>query len=104
MEVLRADTSSILHLYRRLLVARRGSSALRSGSWEPRPAPEGVLAYERNAPDRADSRTILVNFTEQTRPVPVRLTDPTVEVASDAVGEGLPYHGTLAPDQALILR
>ena len=39
MEALQADPSSILHLYRRLLAARRASPALQTGSWAARPAP-----------------------------------------------------------------
>ena len=104
MEALRADPSSILHLYRRLLAARRACPALRTGSWAARPAPNGVLAYRRTAADGGDTRTILINFTGTSVRVPVsRAAEAIVEVASDGAGEGLPYNGTLAPDQALIL-
>ena len=57
---LRADRASILHLYRRLLAARRASPALRLGDWRLLDAPEGVLAYERSR--GADRRVVLVNF------------------------------------------
>jgi alpha-glucosidase len=98
---LRADEGSILHLYKRLLAARRRSPALQLGSFAALPAAEGVLAYERAHDD--DRRVILVNFTS--REVEVPLTGPwAVEVASDGSGERGPYRGRLAPDQALILR
>jgi alpha-glucosidase len=98
---LRADEGSILHLYKRLLAARRRSPALQLGSFAAMPAAEGVLAYERAHDD--DRRVILVNFTS--REVEVPLPGPwAVEIASDGSGERGPYRGRLAPDQALILR
>ena len=45
------DPDSILHLYRRLLAARRASPALRLGSWEGLDGPEDVLAYRRREGD-----------------------------------------------------
>ncbi|HZP42746.1 MAG TPA: alpha-amylase family glycosyl hydrolase [Candidatus Binatia bacterium] len=99
VETLRADPSSILHLYRRLLAARRASPALRAGDQTLRPAPDGVVAWERTA--GTDRRTVLVNFTD--RAVACAAAG-TVEVASDGEGEGRPYAGTLAPDQAVVLR
>ena len=100
-ELLAADESSILHLYRRVLAERRSSPALRLGSWDALPSPDGVLAYERRRGD--DFRVVLVNFTSDhaAAPAPDGL---TVAIASDGAGEGAPYPGTLAPDQAVILR
>jgi alpha-glucosidase len=97
---LRDDPSSILHLYRRLLAARRGSRALRLGAFRLLPAPEGVLAWERT--DGAERRVVLVNFTSAptAAPVPGAL---RVEVSTDLGDEGTPYRGTLAPDQAVVL-
>jgi alpha-glucosidase len=98
---LREDAGSILHLYRRLLAARRASPALRLGTWTPLPAPEGVLAYMRSLDD--DRRVVLVNYT----PKQVTVDAPgdwVVEVASDGAAEGAPYRGTLGPDQAVVLR
>ena len=89
----------MLYLYRRLLAARRGSPALRSGSWTPVDAPDGVLAYERAAGD--DRRVVLVNFT----PSPAMVDAAgVVEVSSLGAGEGEPFAGTLAADEAVILR
>jgi alpha-glucosidase len=100
-EAQRADPSSILHLYRRALAERRASPALQVGTWTPLPAPEGALAYERHRED--DRRVTIVNFTSGPLVVPVA-GNLRVAVASDGEGEGEPYGGTLAPDQALILR
>src|SRR5262249_33906657 len=47
LSVLRDDPTSILHLYRCLLAARRVSPALQVGDWKARAAPDGRLAYDR---------------------------------------------------------
>ena len=44
-----ADRGAIVHLYRRLLVARRASPALRLGAYEPVDAPGDVIAWRRTA-------------------------------------------------------
>src|SRR5207248_2421578 len=69
VESLTKDGTSILHLYRRLLSARRGSGALRLGNLTMLDAGEGVVAYER-AHD-GDRRTVLINFTSDARSVGV---------------------------------
>jgi alpha-glucosidase len=99
-ETLRADPGSILHLYRRILAARRDSPALQLGAWEPLPAPDGVIAYRRAAGD--DQRVVIVNFDDDEMAVPVDC-DLTVEVASDGTGEGAPYSGRVPGSAALIL-
>jgi hypothetical protein len=58
------------------------------------------MAYERVLDD--DRRVVIVNFTDE--PHPVDVADCTVEVASDGVGESQRYGGTVAGDQALVLR
>jgi alpha-glucosidase len=63
-EVLAADDRSVLHLYRRLLAARRASPALHGGSWALLDAPPGVLAYERV--DGEDRRQVWANFGDVT--------------------------------------
>jgi len=98
LATLRADHGSILHLYRRLLSARRGSAALQVGEWIDRDAPDGVLAYERVA--GADRRLVLVNFTREAKAIPV---SGHVVVASDGASEGGAFPGVLAPDTAVVL-
>ncbi|MCZ6463515.1 MAG: alpha-amylase family glycosyl hydrolase [Proteobacteria bacterium] len=96
----RKDDTSILHLYRRTLAARRASPALRLGEQTLLPAAEGLLAYRRQCDD--DQRTVLVNFRDQ----PARF-DPgerlEIEVASDGAHEGEPFSGDVRARQALIL-
>ncbi|MDQ1375577.1 MAG: alpha-glucosidase [Actinomycetota bacterium] len=100
-ETLRADPTSILHLYRRVLAARRAGPALQLGTWEPLPAPDGVIAFRR-ATD-GDERTVVVNYTDADMAVPVGGAH-TVEVASDGGAEGEDYSGRVGPEAAVILR
>jgi len=95
---LRADPTSILHLYRRLLAARRASPALRLGACRLLPAPDGVLASTRIL--GRDRRTVLVNFAAGERAYPLT---GTVAVASDGRNEGRPYRGVLKADAAVIV-
>jgi alpha-glucosidase len=97
-DVQREDPISILHLYRRLLAARRASRALQVGSWRALDAPDSVLAWERGA--AGDRRIVLVNFTAARVAVPAA---GRVEVASDGAGEGEAFGGTLGPDAAVVL-
>jgi alpha-glucosidase len=98
---LTAEPTSILHLYRRILAARRASPALSSGDFAFLPSPEGVIAYERRA--NGDRRVIVVNFTDAE--VATALEDGLViEVSSTGVGEGEPYSGVVPPSGAAILR
>lgn len=100
-ESLRAAPDSILHLYRRMLRARRASSALREGSWEPIDAPEGLLVYRRRSED--DVRTVVVNFGDGELEIALA-GDWRIEVASDGLREGEMFRDRVAPDQALVLR
>jgi alpha-glucosidase len=98
VEAERADPGSILHLYRRLLAARRGSPALQVGDIEPLDVPDGILAWRRTA--GADQRTIAISF----RPDAVDLDlVGEVVVASDGVGEGAPFSGRLPGETAVVL-
>jgi alpha-glucosidase len=99
-EALRADPGSILHLYRRLLAARRASPALSLGDFEWLPAPDGVLAWRRRR--GGDARSVLVNFCDEAREVALPGA-PRIAVASDGAGEGGSFTGRLAPAQALLL-
>jgi len=99
VEAQRADEGSVLHLYRRLLAARRGSPALQLGDLALVDTPAGTLAWRRTHGD--DERLVVLNMSDA--PVDVPLTG-TVEVASDGAGEGGPFAGTLPPDTAVVLR
>ncbi|HEX2053159.1 MAG TPA: alpha-amylase family glycosyl hydrolase [Actinomycetota bacterium] len=63
VEAEKADDSSILHLYRRLLQLRRSSPALRLGDMKLLDSAPGTLAYERAL---ADERfVVVVNFSNE---------------------------------------
>jgi alpha-glucosidase len=100
-ETLREDSSSILHYYRRLLAYRRASQALRLGDWRLLDSPDGTLAYERKAGD--ERRMVIINFTPAEHVVDVEGAWQ-VEIASDGVGEGAPYAGTVGASAGLLLR
>ena len=93
----RADEGSTLWFYRHLLAARRGSPALRSGTFTWLPSPPDVLAYQRAAGD--DRRVVLVNQGPAAAAVPLEGTW-AVELASD----GGSTSEALAGDAAVVLR
>ena len=101
---LRADPDSIVHLYRRLLAARRSSPALLAGDLRFLPGDDvgDVLAWERRTPD-GDRRIVAVNFATTPRPF-TPAGSWTVEVSSTNLGQGTAFTGELAPDQAVVLR
>jgi len=104
VEAQREDPSSVLHLYRRALAARRASPALARGEQRFLDAPDGALVWERA--HAGDRRVVALNFTGD----PLRLDERTlrgmrVEVASDGRGEGEPLEeARLAPDRGVWLR
>jgi alpha-glucosidase len=105
----RDDPHSMLQLYRRLLATRRRSPALTLGALElVDDLPDSVLGYTRT--EGNDSRLVLVNFGDEAIEVDVTIAvelgggeAAVVELASDGVGEGQPWSGRLAPDQAVVL-
>ncbi|HET7489782.1 MAG TPA: alpha-amylase family glycosyl hydrolase [Acidimicrobiales bacterium] len=93
------DSASILHLYRRLLAARRASPALHAGAYEPLDAPAGVLAYERRAGD--DRRRVWANFGAEAVGCEGGW---VVEVSTTGEGEGAAWDGRLGPVEAVVVR
>ncbi len=105
----RTDPASIFSLYRRLIWYRRGSPALRWGSYESVSHTPGLFAFVREAGD--ERLLVALNF----RPEPVRLDGPELglpprghlelstdpERTSRAVGMG-PLR--LGPDEGVIVR
>jgi alpha-glucosidase len=97
----RADPGSVLHLYRRLLAARRACAALQTGDLQWVQAPEGVLAWLRRS--GGEVRLVVANFAA----TPARVLTPrayAVEVSSDGAGEREPWSGAVGAEQALVLR
>ncbi|HUR79099.1 MAG TPA: alpha-amylase family glycosyl hydrolase [Acidimicrobiales bacterium] len=97
----RTDTASMLHLYRRLLTARRASPALSTGEFAWLPSPDGVLVYERRSGE--DRRVVAVNFTDTL--VVVALPDDAwiVEVSSGR-RSGAAFDGDLGAREAVVLK
>ena len=105
VEAQAADDAAIVHLYRRLLAARRASAALTLGAYEPVESPGDLIAWRRTADPAGahglDDRVVVVNMGPEPATADVA---GTVLVASDGTGEGEPFTGTLAPDHAVLLR
>jgi alpha-glucosidase len=106
----RGDPSSMVHLYRRLLGARRASAALRDGSLEllagyADDGPHGdVLAYLRRSGE--DRRCVLVSFADDDRDELDVGPGWVVEVSSAGAGDraGTAWNGELSPNEAVVLR
>lgn len=94
------DPDSMLHLYRRLIAARKRSPALRWGEWEELPSPPEVLAYRRRC--GSDERIVAVNFGGRSMQLALG-GDWRVEIVSAGGGVGRPFGGRLEADQAVLL-
>jgi alpha-glucosidase len=90
-----SDPGSMLSLYRRALSTRRGEAALGDGPMSWVDAPDGVLAFRR----RGDF-AVVVNFSDEPRPMPPELVGAEVVLAS----EPLDAAGGLSPSAAVWLR
>ncbi len=99
-EAQRDDPASFLSLYRRLLALRKGSSALRRGSfeWVDVEAPS-VLAYRRTHGD--ESLLVLVNVGDA--PAEVRSGGSVVVSSRTDRPEG-PFDGQLAGNEGVVVR
>jgi alpha-glucosidase len=83
-----------------MLAARRASPVLRLGDSRLLPSGADVLAYERSW--GADRAVVAIAF-DGTARLPLE-GDWVVELSSDGAGEGRPFTGELAADQAVLLR
>jgi alpha-glucosidase len=97
----REQGDSMLHLYRRILAARRASPALSRGDLHLCPQlPPEVLGYRRI--EEEDERIVLVNFS----PASVRLESfigTRVALSTTAADTDRIFDGRLEPDEALVL-
>ena len=91
-EAERDDPASMLHLYRRLLAARRRSPALRRGDLMLHNAGDDVLAFERRA--AGDRRLVVVNFGDGSAEMQLH-GEWTLELTTADMDRGgpLPPHG-----------
>jgi alpha-glucosidase len=99
----REDPRSMLSLYRRLIERRRRSRALSVGSYEPLPAPDDVLCYERAF---AGERVVVaLNLSSSPRTVSHLAMQGTVllSTALDRDGESVAGELALRPDEGVIV-
>jgi alpha-glucosidase len=86
VELQRTDPASLFSLYRRLMWARKKSTALRRGTYRTLPAPRGAFAYARESDD--ERVIVALNFTR----TPMRLSlgsgAARVLVATDHARDG----------------
>jgi alpha-glucosidase len=105
VEAMTADPRSITHLYRDLLALRRSCAGLQRGDLRLLDAPDGVLAYERRTGDGDgdgdETLTVVVNFS--TASIAFEHAGE-IAVSSVAGRDPGPFDGTLAPDEAVVLR
>jgi alpha-glucosidase len=97
------DPTSVLHLYRRILAARRASPALRHGTMEVLPSAEGTLVWHRV--QGQDERIVAISFSDDVAELSLG-GSWSVEVTSDGDGgeAGAEAPATIEPDTAIILR
>ena len=94
------DPHSILNLYRALLDLRRREPSLHAGAYRRLEAPDGVLAYRREAPGAAGC-TVVLNFGEKPEQVGAA---GTIAVSTDRRDEGtVVREAVVAPGQAVVL-
>jgi alpha-glucosidase len=93
-----ADPGSLLNLYRALLALRKGSAALRSGSYESVDSPDDVLAYRREA--GAEDLLVALNLGDE--PATVAATGTVLQ--STVAGRTGPVSGrvALAPREGVV--
>jgi alpha-glucosidase len=99
----RDDPSSMFSFYRRLIRLRRGSSALRAGSYRTFPAPRGVFAYVREAERKR--LLIALNFLDKSQRIALPETAAVVlSTSGERAEENLRSSFELGPDEGLVAR
>jgi alpha-glucosidase len=99
----REEPASLFSFYRRVIWLRRGSPALRAGSYRTLRAPRGVFAYLREAED--ERLVIALNFID--RPSRVALPQEATVVLSTSdgrTGDRLQSAVELGPNEGIIAR
>ena len=100
----RDDPASLFSLYRRLIRLRKGSAALRRGSYRTLPSPRGVYAYVREA--EGDRLFVALNFTKTKREVSFGAGEGRVRFSTDHRRDGeraALSRLTLSHDEAVIV-
>ena len=100
----RDDPASLFSLYRRLIRLRKGSAALRRGSYRTLPSPRGVYAYVREA--EGERLFVALNFTKTKREVSFGAGEGRVRFSTDHRRDGeraALSRLTLSHDEAVIV-
>jgi alpha-glucosidase len=107
----RDDPNSMLSLYRRLVRYRRGSVALRRGSYRSLPdAPTGLFAYLREAPEDGERLLVALNLSGETVDWPSRSDLPAdghLELSTDPSRQPGPVRLAglgIGPDEGVVVR
>ncbi|MDP9265173.1 MAG: alpha-amylase family glycosyl hydrolase [Chloroflexota bacterium] len=101
----RDDERSLLSFYRRVMRTRRGSAALRWGTYRSLQAPRGVFAYARE--QEGERLAVALNFTDDERAVTLPWSGSTARVIHsthperDGAGAGSPLR--LAPNEGVLV-
>jgi glycosidase len=99
-----ADPDSHLDLYRRLLRVRRGSAALRTGSYRPvDPAPPDCYAFERS--EGAERVFVAINFSSEPLSIEAEGIAGRIAVSTHRASEGVEVTGALRllPHEAVVV-
>jgi alpha-glucosidase len=98
----RADASSMLALYRRLIELRRRSDALRTGPYRTVSSDQGVLVYARD--DADETVTVALNLTARPRTLPwPRDAVVLLSTQLDREGQGVGAELRLRPNEGVVL-
>jgi alpha-glucosidase len=101
-EAQREDPDSMLHLYKRLLSARKSSAALQTGTIELLEEDPRLLVHRRVDDASGDDRLVLLNLSGDDVECATGM-GRRIEVATSRSTEGEAYGGTLPGDTGLIL-
>jgi len=99
----RDDPSSMFSFYRRVIQLRRGSPALRAGSYRTHPAPGGVFAYVRES--EGERLLIALNFVDRPRRVSLPVDVAVVlSTSGERAAGNLRSTFELGPDEGIVAR
>jgi alpha-glucosidase len=99
----RDDPASLLSFYRRVIWFRRGSPALRSGSYRSLRAPRGVFAYVREA--EGERLMVALNFLDDSSRVAIdENADVLLSTSDGRTGDRLQRAVELGPNEGLVAR
>lgn len=96
------DPASMLNLYRRLLAERRGSKALRIGSYMSHPSSSDVVLVYRRESDE-DTKTVALNLSDEFQEVGIRSGRIVISTSDPDRGESFRERLALAPREGVLV-